>query len=50
MLDTDPNRRVVGSQMGVKAAGGVHDLDTALKLVASGATRLGASASVGIVG
>jgi deoxyribose-phosphate aldolase len=42
-------RRVVGSQMGIKAAGGVRDLDTALKLIESGATRIGASASVGIV-
>lgn len=42
-------RRAVGSGMGVKAAGGVRDLETALKLVESGATRIGASASVAIV-
>jgi deoxyribose-phosphate aldolase len=43
-------RRVVGKQMGVKASGGVRDLETALQMVESGATRIGASASVAIVG
>jgi deoxyribose-phosphate aldolase len=36
--------------MGVKAAGGIRDLETAQKLIESGATRIGASASVAIVG
>ena len=42
-------RRVVGSAMGVKAAGGVRSREEALSLVASGADRIGASASVKIV-
>jgi deoxyribose-phosphate aldolase len=43
-------RRVVGSAMGVKASGGVRSRDEALAMVASGADRIGASASVKIVG
>jgi deoxyribose-phosphate aldolase len=42
-------RRVVGSAMGVKAAGGVRSREDALAMVASGADRIGASASVRIV-
>lgn len=42
-------RRVVGAEVGVKAAGGVRDYDTARKLVAAGASRIGASAGVRIV-
>jgi deoxyribose-phosphate aldolase len=42
-------RRVVGSQMGVKAAGGIRDYETALKMVEAGATRIGASKGVAIV-
>lgn len=42
-------RRVVGSAMGVKASGGVRSREDALALVASGADRIGASASVRIV-
>ena len=42
-------RRVVGEEMGVKAAGGVKDLDALKAMVAAGATRVGASASVRIV-
>ena len=41
-------RLVVGSAMGVKASGGVRNREDALKLVASGADRVGASASVAI--
>jgi len=43
-------RRVVGTAMGVKAAGGVRSREEALEMVASGADRIGASASVKIVG
>ncbi|MBI3098439.1 MAG: deoxyribose-phosphate aldolase [Planctomycetes bacterium] len=43
-------RRVVGPSMGVKASGGIRDTETALKMVAAGASRIGASASVKIVG
>lgn len=42
-------REAVGPEMGVKASGGVRDLDTARKLVAAGATRLGASSGIEIV-
>lgn len=42
-------RRVVGTEMGVKAAGGVRDLEQVRAMVAAGATRVGASAGVRIV-
>lgn len=42
-------RRVVGPELGVKAAGGVRNLDDAAGMVAAGATRIGASAGVQIV-
>jgi deoxyribose-phosphate aldolase len=43
-------RSVVGEGMGVKAAGGIRDAETAARLIEAGATRIGASASVKIVG
>jgi deoxyribose-phosphate aldolase len=42
-------RRVVGPEMGVKAAGGVRDLQSAKALIAAGADRIGASVGVKIV-
>jgi deoxyribose-phosphate aldolase len=42
-------RKVVGDTMGVKAAGGVRDLEQMQAMVAAGATRVGASAGVRIV-
>jgi deoxyribose-phosphate aldolase len=42
-------RRVVGAEMGVKAAGGVRDLEGLKAMVAAGASRVGASAGVRIV-
>jgi deoxyribose-phosphate aldolase len=42
-------RRVVGADMGVKAAGGVRDYESLKTMVAAGATRVGASAGVKIV-
>jgi deoxyribose-phosphate aldolase len=42
-------RRVVGHELGVKAAGGVRDYGTLQEMVAAGATRVGASAGVRIV-
>ena len=42
-------RRVVGDEMGVKAAGGVRDLEGLKAMVAAGATRIGASAGGRIV-
>jgi len=41
-------RQTVGPEMGVKASGGVGDLETAQAMVKAGATRIGASASVAI--
>jgi len=41
-------RKVVGPSMGVKASGGVRSREDAEKMVASGANRIGASASVEI--
>ena len=42
-------RRVVGPTIGVKAAGGIRDLDSALALIQAGATRLGTSSGIQIV-
>jgi deoxyribose-phosphate aldolase len=42
-------RRIVGPDLGVKASGGVRTLADLKKMVAAGATRVGASASVKIV-
>jgi deoxyribose-phosphate aldolase len=42
-------RRVVGDDMGVKAAGGVRDLEGLKAMVDAGASRVGASAGVKIV-
>jgi deoxyribose-phosphate aldolase len=42
-------RRVVGETMGIKAAGGVKDLDDVRTMVTAGASRIGASAGVRIV-
>ncbi len=42
-------RRTVGKEMGVKAAGGIRTRPDALAMIAAGATRIGASASVALV-
>ena len=42
-------RRIVGPEMGVKASGGIRTLEDLQKMVAAGATRIGASASVKII-
>jgi deoxyribose-phosphate aldolase len=42
-------RRTVGPEIGVKAAGGIHSKAEAQALIASGATRIGASSGVQIV-
>lgn len=47
--DVNLMRRVVGPVMGVKASGGVRDTEQARAMIAAGATRIGASASVAIV-
>ena len=43
-------RRVVGPNIGVKAAGGIRTTEDARRMIAAGASRIGASASVKIVG
>jgi deoxyribose-phosphate aldolase len=47
--DVSLMRRVVGPDMGVKAAGGVRDFVGAQEMLAAGATRIGASVGVKIV-
>jgi deoxyribose-phosphate aldolase len=47
--DVELMRRAVGPHMGVKASGGIRTLGDLLKMLAAGATRIGASASVKIV-
>lgn len=42
-------RRTVGPKMGVKASGGIRTLEDLKAMVAAGATRVGASASVRII-
>lgn len=42
-------RRAVGGKMGIKASGGIGDLETARRMIAAGATRLGCSRSLDIV-
>jgi len=47
--DVDLMRRTVGEDLGVKAAGGIRDRATAEQMIAAGADRVGASASVKIL-
>jgi deoxyribose-phosphate aldolase len=47
--DVELMRSAVGPDMGVKASGGIRTLDDLLKMLAAGASRIGASASVKIV-
>jgi deoxyribose-phosphate aldolase len=42
-------REVVGSSLGVKAAGGIHSREVALRMITAGANRLGTSNGVVIV-
>ena len=42
-------RQTVGPDMGVKAAGGVHNRAEALAMIEAGATRIGASSGIAIV-
>lgn len=49
VADVELMRQEVGPAMGVKASGGIRDYETARKMVAAGATRLGCSAGVAIV-
>jgi deoxyribose-phosphate aldolase len=47
--DVSLMRRIVGAEMGVKAAGGIRTLEDALAMIEAGATRIGASAGVKIL-
>lgn len=42
-------RKTIGTEMGVKASGGVRTYEDAVTMIESGATRIGASASIAIV-
>ena len=42
-------RKTVGPDMGVKAAGGVHNRAEAEAMIQAGATRIGASSGIAIV-
>jgi deoxyribose-phosphate aldolase len=42
-------RSAVGTELGVKAAGGIRDLATALEMIAAGANRIGTSSGVKIL-
>ena len=42
-------RQTVGPEMGVKAAGGIHNRAEALAMLEAGATRIGASSGIAIV-
>ncbi len=42
-------RETVGDEMGVKAAGGIRDYETAIAMIEAGASRIGASRSIDIL-
>ncbi|MRT18725.1 2-deoxyribose-5-phosphate aldolase, partial [Vitellibacter sp. q18] len=42
-------RETVGSEMGVKASGGIHNAKEAEAMIEAGATRLGVSSGVAIM-
>lgn len=43
-------RKTVGPKMGIKASGGIHDFNTAKKMIEAGANRLGTSSGLQIIG
>lgn len=43
-------RETVGPNMGVKASGGIHNFQTALAMIKAGATRIGTSSSLQVIG
>ena len=47
--DVKQMRETVGSDIGVKASGGIRDLETMEAMIAAGANRIGASAGVAII-
>ena len=42
-------RKTVGPDMGIKAAGGIRNYETAMAMIEAGATRIGASSSLEIM-
>lgn len=48
--DVSLMKETVGSSMEVKASGGIRDYETAIKMIEEGATRLGTSSGISIVG
>ncbi len=48
--DVEIMREAVGPDIGVKAAGGIRDLQTALEMIEAGANRLGTSSGAEILG
>ena len=49
VADVKLMRETVGPEMGVKAAGGIHNRAEAEAMIAAGATRIGASSGIAIV-
>ena len=43
-------RKTVGTDMGVKASGGIHSAEEAQAMIDAGANRLGTSATLAIIG
>ncbi|MBQ1802573.1 MAG: deoxyribose-phosphate aldolase [Lachnobacterium sp.] len=43
-------KETVGTEMGVKASGGIHSEEEALSMIEAGASRLGTSATLAIIG
>ncbi|HHX22788.1 MAG TPA: deoxyribose-phosphate aldolase [Thermoanaerobacterales bacterium] len=42
-------KKLAGDSMGIKAAGGIRDLNTALAMIEAGATRIGTSSGIAII-
>ena len=47
--DVQLMRETVGMEMGVKAAGGIRDLETAIAMIDAGASKIGTSTGVQIM-
>lgn len=47
--DVSLMKKCVGDEVKIKAAGGIHTLDTALRMIELGVSRIGSTASVSIV-
>ncbi len=47
--DIELMRKAVGNELGIKASGGVRDLETVNCMIEAGATRIGSSSTVKII-